>query len=731
MSPRGSTASNPPQQQTPSFTNMSSKADLWAYQNIRDTSIARQSRFSYYLWYEVKARAVEGCSPNFEKVVGGSCVCQVFDRFSSLPVSLMELEDHRSYTAILRLGVRTSTLERMENIGTKLDDLSTSPILAEGDLVNNNPEVTVEVEDLGNKNDAGESSGDLLAHDTIQHTTNTPQRARLNPSDASSKSPSAQQIAVNSPPTIPGLTSLRMQEITNELIDFMVDKLKSLRSEPAKINAEAKIGGRIAGFDPCGMLMVHPRDQLNAILEILRWGRWRAVDKSIRKALLKEFALALRPAIGPLGAGEPLQNITFVTFMENIESIIDCLHRPDDGLPAMKHLPLRNYEVGVAGIVSQHIEIIAKLVLETVKILSRKMTLRFLLNRCFQKATEFRPVMFTTPTPNFDDIFMLFLSLHVVTLGIFKLHRCVIAFDNFIEAVKPTNGSIDALIDSLLALTFEDIEKSVLGDRLEPGQPWTTDLPEQEKIFCSDDLDIHTLTNIKGFDIQWTFDARQHLSLSSGHSMRWNKKIWKQVLYIYWFPPPKFGVGDLFSKILPYGLESTHELDNTIELLFGCRTSSESSQSKAIRRAYLKMAIPRQLTLVFFWPKSKSTKVGRWFYDVLQSVPYRWFYSSKIHKWIRRHIFGKPVDPKMKDIIKQFPRIDHARLGLCQFPGDGYPTTPSRLIWAYSEFPVYGKRLRELRIHMDKTKLQGIRELLKDRRDSLGKQKIIPGEDPG
>lgn len=154
-------------------------------------------------------------------------------------------------------------------------------------------------------------------------------------------------------------------------------------------------------------------------------------------------------------------------------------------------------------------------------------------------------------------------------------------------------------------------------------------------------------------------------------------------------------------RLLPW------ELDNTMTLLFGGRDSLDSSQSRAIRRTYLKMPIPKRIKNPIPWPERDSRSVRRWWPAKLRAIiPLRWLRSNKFPALLRRYVCQIPGATRMEEFIKVFPREDHEALGLYQRDEQlddakygRYPMErPTRLIWAYSEFPFYGKRLRELRL---------------------------------
>ncbi|KAF8857038.1 hypothetical protein BDZ45DRAFT_449001 [Acephala macrosclerotiorum] len=635
----------------------------------------------------------------------------------------------------------------MENTGTELDDLGSGLIPAEGDLVNNSSGATVEVEDLGTKSDVGGSSGNLLAHDTIQDEA-----------DESPEGHPTQQMTVNSTPAISGLTTLRMQEITNELIDSMVDKLKGLRTDLVRSDLEANVDGRndiatmpqaeiqssphnkrydtwppknMRSPDTCAVersrfqgLMLDT--QLDSIPDM--WSYWPddTSDSSTRRLLIGELALALKPY-----SGAPLFTATSVTIIKSIGTILECDARmPKPQLLKNSHEEhLENLDLEMLWLAARHPDIVTKVVIEAVNLFNRNMTLGSLLEKCFEKGDEFRPLMFSTFSPTFNDILILFLSLRIATLGNFRLFEWTGAFNFFVNKSKQSDIAFASPVAYLLSLAFEDIETYLLTNYSRSNQPWSDGVPKKEKLFSSDDLDVHSLISIKGFQVSWTFDPQLHLSFDSCYQWLSRPKLCRPVLYVYWFPPFE---KTYLSRTMPVGL-MPWELTKTMELLFGGRGSFNSSQSRKIRRTYFEMPIPDQLENVIPWPERDRKARRKWLPTKLSAIiPASWLESKGFPRPLRAYILQMRKKTNMKDFLKVFPREDHEALGLhhnnklaelsehIRFP------TPTRLIWAYSEFPYYGKRLRELRFHMDKTKPRGVRGLLKDKRDSLGQLNLPP-----
>jgi hypothetical protein len=235
-----------------------------------------------------------------------------------------------------------------------------------------------------------------------------------------------------------------------------------------------------------------------------------------------------------MGSNSPLLSVQFVTIMEMIGSIINSLSSMITDQPNTWHL--QHYTKNAALEVLQQTELIAKATLETIRVLHRQIELSRLFITCSEKLNQLYSTMFSSSSPTLDDAFTIFICLHIATLDTFRLSSWLEVFDSMIEI-----GCKSELADPvkfLLSLRYVDIERRLSRDHLGSTETWTAELPDQENVFCSDDLDIHTLAYIKDFRIEWTFDITLHLTIASGHIQRTGEKNWKKKLYIYWFPPP-------------------------------------------------------------------------------------------------------------------------------------------------------------------------------------------------
>ena len=70
---------------------------------------------------------------------------------------------------------------------------------------------------------------------------------------------------------------------------------------------------------------------------------------------------------------------------------------------------------------------------------------------------------------------------------------------------------------------------------------------------------------------------------------------------------------------------------------------------------------------------------------------------------------------EIRSHLNDFPDIDYYEWEYSKIMN----STLRRESLAYSSFPIYEKRLRELRAYMDSCKPQGLRQLFRDNRDSL------------
>lgn len=197
---------------------------------------------------------------------------------------------------------------------------------------------------------------------------------------------------------------------------------------------------------------------------------------------------------------------------------------------------LKNIDLETLCLAARHPAIVTKVVIEAIKLFSRNMTLGSLLERCFEKGDEFRPLMFSTFSLTFDDILILFLSLRIATLGIFSLFEWISTFNSFVDKSRQGGMTFASPVAYFLNLTFEDIETYLLT-QYSRDQPWSDGVPEKGALFSSDDLDIYSLISIKGFQVRWTFDTRLHLSFDSSYQWLSRSKLCRPILYVYWFSP--------------------------------------------------------------------------------------------------------------------------------------------------------------------------------------------------
>ncbi|KUJ14679.1 uncharacterized protein LY89DRAFT_119489 [Mollisia scopiformis] len=414
--------------------------------------------------------------------------------------------------------------------GTELNDIGTPAVPAEVDLMSNPVALNAE-EEFAEHPQSGHSPGNLLVE------------------GRSGTEPEMAQQVIQPPISIPGFTPVQIQKIMKEVIDVMIDKLRDLQSDIVQTDLEANNQRRTVSSAQtvsrdC-LTVNHPGivqrqiqedDYLNGIPSTWQYGVWRNIDEDVIKAIIKQFALELEPTRGYFEPSSKLRSVQFVTIVEAIGSILQTSWQHESELFDIKHLRSYDIYMRITSLIMQHPDKVAKVALEVIKVLSRDMPLRTLTHMCSRKSEELRPIMSGEPSANLEDFFMLFLSFHIVTLGIYKLHKWLSALDHFIDLSRQRGAASDDPFAFLLSTTYADIEEHILKKQRRLEQPWGADLSDDEKIFCSSDLDIHTLTCLKGFEIESTFDVRKHLTMSSNFLKRPQERSWKQILYIYWFP---------------------------------------------------------------------------------------------------------------------------------------------------------------------------------------------------
>jgi len=174
-------------------------------------------------------------------------------------------------------------------------------------------------------------------------------------------------------------------------------------------------------------------------------------------------------------------------------------------------------------------------------------------------------------------------------------------------------------------------------------------------------------------------------------------------------------------RIHPAGLNWL-ELRQTMELLFGCRNDFMSSKSRSIRRTFLSMRVPDTLEGIIPWPPITGTARRDWktkIENLIFIYTFRLLKSEKLPLSLVRPFLTKNMPPRMKDFIKIFPREDIANFCLPKVDVGEPPRfppqapVPTRLIWAYAEFPYFGQRLRELRLQFVYSNRMGLTLLLR------------------
>lgn len=158
-------------------------------------------------------------------------------------------------------------------------------------------------------------------------------------------------------------------------------------------------------------------------------------------------------------------------------------------------------------------------------------------------------------------------------------------------------------------------------------------------------------------------------------------------------------------RIHPAGM-GWRELKQTMELLFGCRNGFNSSKSRSIRKACSNLRTPEVLfdLLPLLQPNRRPRR--RWLAKLQRLILSSPVMKSKKVPLHLKYILGsKFLPPRLNDFMKAFPPEDFKYLCL-PLPSNrdslsgsrSMAPLPTRLIWAYSEFPYFGQRLRELRL---------------------------------
>ncbi|KAH7369767.1 hypothetical protein BKA65DRAFT_561077 [Rhexocercosporidium sp. MPI-PUGE-AT-0058] len=199
------------------------------------------------------------------------------------------------------------------------------------------------------------------------------------------------------------------------------------------------------------------------------------------------------------------------------------------------------------------------------------------------------------------------------------------------------------------------------------------------KSFRTYDLHVHSLASLGNLKIEWTFDARSHLSLEFPY------RDGRDRLRLFWFGCGTLNTSYYIANLLVPKSNDNKEIGNTMKILLG---SSNRSQQRMTRKAYAALPAPWWLFPSWKYGSSKMQKILPWYHMPIE-------------------------DYTLGDIMKYLPPDGIGGMAAHL----SYKSEPNRC-WRYSEFPTYGARPHELRLHMDGVRPKGFRGVFRDKRDS-------------
>lgn len=247
-----------------------------------------------------------------------------------------------------------------------------------------------------------------------------------------------------------------------------------------------------------------------------------------------------------------------------------------------------------------------------------------------------------------------------------------------------------------------------LGDLKDAQEAWDMPLPDAETapttpiirqrpsepregpdVFLRiDDFNLRDLQILGHLQIQWTSYWDEHLQLETSSTTN--------VLKIFWFQPKlgRYIVENHLTGYIPSDSLTLREdeLYRTWCLIFTSKTTPRASLTR-----YLSLKSPLWLSLL------AHTSLNTW-----------------TAEQATHNTYPSPTPPLSNLLppknLKRFSDEPSDHL-LLQWSKDGSKKLPHERI-SYSQFPVYGDRLRELRVYMDSQQPTGLRALWKDRRNS-------------
>jgi hypothetical protein len=132
-----------------------------------------------------------------------------------------------------------------EDTGTELEDMSGSLLPADGYFVTNSLDVQIEDEEVKGFGDRIPNPSSSNSRPVSQNVGNEPVSS-FHPDQQHPENVSAAPVIVSAstaPAIVPGPTNV--QDLTNDFIDLMIQKLRSLRTETKQDDVESNIQGEI------------------------------------------------------------------------------------------------------------------------------------------------------------------------------------------------------------------------------------------------------------------------------------------------------------------------------------------------------------------------------------------------------------------------------------------------------------------------------------------------------
>ncbi|KAK0114541.1 hypothetical protein ONS95_014031 [Cadophora gregata] len=334
--------------------------------------------------------------------------------------------------------------------------------------------------------------------------------------------------------------------------------------------------------------------------------------------------------------------------------------------------------------------IVTTAIIEAIHI-SHRLRVDDLLIACFRRSCLFRPYM-RSSNPWLQDINIAALAMFAVAMTDTCYYGPSLVLRDLLQ-----DNDLQKLANDQVMKYYRHLNFSAFRDRDRLcGNPelFSTLLPTESATgsFRTYDLHLHSLVALGKLEIEWTHDARSHLRLRPYGDGR-------GCLHLFWFgcgtEDTSYYIAKLLVPTAPGAWESDRvgewtELENTMRILLG---HSSRSEERLTRKAYARLPIPWWL---FSLCKTASSKMRKGLPEIIPA----YFRTEK-------YVMG--------DVMQLFPDgIGGMAAHL------SYKLDPNRS-WSYSEFPIYGERLYQLRLHMDGVRPRGFRGLFKDKRDFAGK----------